>query len=334
LKKLELTGLPKLVTPELLSAIAIHCPNLVCFSGSLGGETAGEICNGLEQFSRNCESIETITIDASRIQLDDIFVSQTFKVPNLPNLKRLSLSANPKTPFGDSFLEGLLGSRVGLEHLELRNCRDLSSELFQSWVQGYSPHREAALLVEAMIDADLAAVKHAGTKSQLSESEAPTVIYKGRFLKGNETMHRSDKKFLNNAATLSSYSETDNNTIAQGFETVRSCIVLSDAAKAMDSLKSLTLVGASKLTDASLDQLSLMMSCMQTLEIIDAPLIGEDAVEPIRRRCRLLRAVEITGPKLRVRIDSSSRFVNRRRRRKALFPSKSFIAIKRKLSDD
>ena len=315
--KLELTGLPKLVTAELLAVLAKNCAEtLVSFSCSLGGESLGEINNAFELFARSCELLENLTIDVSRLQLDGLF-PHAFSYPNLPNLKRLSLSANPKTPFGDALLESVLTNRTGLEHLELRNCRDISADLFQTWIQGYSPDREAAMVVEAMLDADLFG------KSNLSESEAPTVIYRGRFFR-----QRGEKK-PRNAATLSSYSETDN-TIAQGFELMKNCIVLNDPARALDSLKSLTLVGASRLTDASLDRLSLMMTCMQTLEIIDAPLVSEDAVDPIRTRCRLLRALEITGPKLRVRIDSS-RFINRRRRRKALFPA-STLLMKRKLS--
>lgn len=308
---LELGGLPKLVTPDVLLAMARNCHSLTHFTASLGGEHAGELSSAFEEFARSCEAITHLTVDLSRVSSDRDLLLEGLKFPNLPNLVKLSLTAHPKTPFGDETLESVLVNRLGLEHLELRNCGDLSAEIFHHWIHGYSPDRDTALLVEAMLDSELQKgyMSSASSARQTvfgrhSDSEAAaTVVFRGKFLR-----HPKYKR----VKQVSSCSETD--TAFAHLELLRNSIILSDAARAMDSLRSLTITGAAKLTDASLDRLSLMTAYLQSLTILDSPHISDEAVEPIRRRCRLLRAIEITGPKLRVRIDSA-KFSNRRHRR-------------------
>lgn len=336
LERLELTGLAKVVTPEVLLALANDCPYLSHLAASLGGENASELASAFESFASMCESLTHLIVDVSRIASDRDILSEALKYPNFPNLIKLSLVAHSKQPFGDEALEAILVNRIGLEHLELRNCADISCNLFQTWIQGYNPDKEATLLVEAMLESELQKGYMSSTSNHTvlqgryySDSDAPTVIFRGKAMNA-----RAGKNFkLNNGLAInpiSSCSETDTNIA--GFELLRKTLVLGDAARAMDCLKSLTLVGAQKLTDASLDRLSLMMTYMQSLEVIDAPLMTDDVVEPLRRRCRLLRALEITGPKLRVRIDSS-RFFNRRHRRKGQLPPETLLAMKRKLKD-
>jgi hypothetical protein len=235
-------------------------------------------------------------------------------------------------------LEAILVNRIGLEHLELRNASEITSTLFQDWIQGYNPDREASMFVDAMIDADLgylssssgprpATVVYGGHKHVTSDSESaafgsgggpPTVIFRGRF-------YSSRRKFFQSSA-----SETD--TTSMGLDVLKTSLILSDAARSMDSLKTLTLTGASRLSDTSIDRLSLMMTYMQDLTISDSNLLTEECVEPIKRRCKLLRSLHITGTKLRVRIDSS-RFYNRQNRRKSGPPSSVPITAKRKHKD-
>lgn len=305
LEALQLAGIPKLVTADILSLVARICGNhLLRFSGCLGGEAALET---FAEFARVCTGLTELTVDVSKIVDDRNQLSDALKYPNFPSLKKLSITASAKSPVNDELVEAILANRVGLESLELRNCSEISQDLFQSWIKGYSPDRETTLVVDAMIEQELQRGYLSSTSRQTvlglggrySDSEAAgTVVFQGR---------RLVKK------SKHSYSETET-TFA--LELLKNSLVLSEPARAMDCLKSLTLVGANRLTDASVDRLSLMATYLQALSIIDAPLVSEDCVEPIRRRCRVLRSLEITGPKLRVRIDSS-RFSNRRHRRKS-----------------
>ena len=319
LEELELVGIPKIANSFLLDSISTHCHSLTHLSISLGEDSV----DSLLQLAITCESITHLYIDSSRIMAD---ISSTFKYPNFPNLTKLTLVCNPRMPANDSTLEAILVNRIGLEHLEIRNCGDVSNELFQNWIQGYNPDREAARLVGAMIDSELqrgymsSSSAPATVIGKNSDSEAPTVVFRGR------PMSRRSKRMFN---PLSSASETEG--ILGQFDFLS--LVLSDAARALDGLKSLTLTGASKLTAASLDRLSLMATYMQNLELIDCPFITDDCVELLRRRCRLLRALEITGPKLRVRIDSS-RFYSRKHRRKGQLPPPGLLKRKIINSDD
>ena len=335
LEKLELAGLSKVVTAEVFTDLAIHCPSITHLSANLGGEDAGKLAHAFEHFGQQCEAVTELTVDVSRIQSPVNVVIEGLKYPNFPNLEKLSVTANPKFPFGDDTLEAILNNRIGLQHIELRNCAALSPGLFNNWIQGYNPDREATLMVDAMIDSELqkgymssaSSARHT-VVSKYSDSDAPTVIFRGRMVRGNRA--KTQKLEGGTFNPISSCSEAE--TTFAGFEMLRTTIVLSDAARAMDSLKSLTLIGASRLTDASLDRLSLMTTYMQALEVLDAPLITDEAVETVRRRCRLLRSLEITGPKLRVRVDSS-KFFNRRHRRKGQLPPQALVAMKRKLKD-
>jgi len=296
-----------------------------------------ELESAFVYFANRCESIINLSIDISRItnQSQDLLLNG-LRFPNFPNLSRLCLIANPKCPFGDDLIEAVLVHRIGLEHLELRNAGEVSQELFLNWIQGYNPDREASLVVGAMLDSDLqkgymsnssagrGTVIYSGqglpggirTSDSEAGGNAPTVIFRGRYFSRK-------KKFVN---PFSSASETETASLAAGFDLLKNSLILSDAARSMDSLKSLTLIGAVKLTDSSIDRLSLMMTYMQDLEIIDSPFLTEECVEPLKRRCKLLRSLHITGNKLRVKIDSS-RFSNRRNRRK---PPQQPISAKRK----
>jgi hypothetical protein len=314
---LYLWGIPKLITAEVQNEISKTCASkLLHFSGCLGGDS---VMHAFSEFARLCTHLTELTVDVSKISDDRNQLIDALKFPNFPSLKKLSITANPKTPVNDDLMEAILLNRQGLESLELRNCGELSQDLFQSWIKGYSPDRETTLVVDAMIEQELQRGYLSSTSRQTvlglgrySDSEAAgTVVFQGR---------RLFKKYKH------SVSETET---AFALELLKNSLILSDAARAMDCLQSLSLVGVNRLTDASIDRLSLMATYLQSLSILDAPLLSEDCVEPIRRRCRVLRSLEITGPKLRVRIDSS-RFSNRRHRRKAQLPP---VMGKRKLND-
>ena len=325
--QLELAGLAKTATPEVVHAIAANCSSLTHLSLSLGAASSADLSDLAAAFKllgQEAQELKQLQIDASRVEgRHTEFLLEGLTWPNFPSLQKLALTASPRSPFGDEVLEAILsGGRLGLESLELRNCGDLSPTLFHDWIKGYSPDREAQLVVDAMIDSELqrgymSSSSKATVVARGSDSEAPTVIFRGK-----EIVYRKKNRYQ---PPNLSCSETD--TTLVGFDLLRSSIVLSDAARAMDSLKALTLTGAARLTDSSLDRLSLMLTYMQNLAILDAPLLTDESVEPVRRRCRLLRSLEITGPKLRVRIDSS-KFFNRRHRRKGQPPAK------RKLCND
>jgi hypothetical protein len=74
---------------------------------------------------------------------------------------------------------------------------------------------------------------------------------------------------------------------------------------------------------------------MQNLEILDAANLTENCAETIKRRCKLIRSMELSGAKIRIRLDSS-RVYNRRQRRKGAMPPQAAVAaaMKRKLTDD
>jgi hypothetical protein len=311
LTKLELTGLAKIVTPDTLQMISSECPGLDNLSVSLGGDNPLEISAAFDLLGRRMENLESLTVDVSRLCSDREILSDGLRHPNFPSLTRCTLVTSSKCPFGDETLEAVLTNRTGLDHLEVRGCFDVTAHLFQSWIQGYNPEREAALAVEALIDAELQrgyqSTASAGRVfSGVSDSDAATVIFQG-------TPFRSNRR---NQNPISSCSEAEG---LVHFEKLRKSLVLSNVALAVDQLKTFILTGAHNITDTSLERLSLMMTYVQTLEILDAPLVSEECVEPIRRRCRLLRQLEITGPKLRVRIDSS-KFIKRRQRRRGQLP--------------
>jgi hypothetical protein len=319
LVRLDLTGIQKIITGDVLRAIAQLCPKMESLSGSLGGECA---LLALSEFGKN-SNINILSIDLSKTGDERDCLMDALRYPNFPNLKKLSLTASTKNPVSDELLEAILTNRTGLEHIELRNCADISHDLFQSWIKGYSPDRETTLLVEAMLDQELQRGYLSTTSRQTvvrySDSEAAgTVVFQGRRLRSKKNPN------------MSSCSETET---TMALELLRNSLVLSDAARALDSLRSLTLVGATKLTDSSLDRLSLMTTYLQSLSVIDAPFVTEESVEPIRRRCRLLRSLEVTGPKLSVRIDSS-RFSNRRHRRKAQLPPQTLLKRKSRDHDE
>ena len=343
LTRLELNGLTKIVTPKTIEAIANNCFNLKHLSASLGAETTPtELATAFEIFARNCESISDLSLDISRLTFSPkSFLDTGLRFPNFPNLIRLVVIASPKHPIGDSTVEAILVNRIGLEHLELRNANDVSSNLFQDWIQGYNPDREASLVVGAMIDSELQKgymSSGGGTtvvnyRNSDSEAAAPTVIFRGRFFSSSR---KRNKTALFNP--LSSASEAETISLAAGFELLKNSLILSDAARSMDCLKSFTLTGVSKLSDASIDRLSLMMTYMQNLEILDAQNLTENCAENLKRRCKLLRSMELSGAKIRVRIDTS-RVYNRRHRRKGAMPPQAAIAaaaaaMKRKLTDD
>ena len=327
LERLELAGISRLVTGDVLADLASKAPGLTHFSGSLGGSDSS-VWTALVEWGRQPgNSLTSLTLDISRVSDERNLIADALRFPNFPSLKKLSITANSKYPISDELVEAILINRVGLETLELRNCGDISQDLFPSWINGYSPDRETTLVVEAMLEQELQKGYLSSTSIQTvvfgtnrySDSEAAgTVVFQGRRL-----LKRKPRR----GKVMSSCSETET-TIA--LELLKNSIVLSDAARAIDSLRSLTLVSVPKLTDASIDRLSLMTTYLQSLTIIDAPLLTEECVDPIRRRCRLLRSLEITGPKVRVRIDSS-RFSNRRHRRKAAqIPPQALAVMKRK----
>ncbi len=302
LEQLDLTGIPRLVTGQVLEVLSESCDYLNHFSGSLGGDSA---LHALIRLGAKAANLTHLWLDVSRVTEDLGLLTDAFRYPNFPSLQKLTIVGSSKNSVSNDLLEAILVNRTGLEHLELRSCADITQDLFHSWIKGYSPDKETTLLVEAMLDYELQRGYLSSTSRQTafrcSDSEAAgTVVFQGR------TLSRRRK-------LISSCSETET---TMAYELLKNSLVLSDPARAMDGLKSLCLVGACKLTDASLDRLSLMTTYLQSLAIIDAPLVTEECVEPIRRRCRLLRSLEITGPKLSVRIDSS-RFANRRHRRKA-----------------
>ena len=282
LARLELGGIARLGTRELIDTL----PFITQLSLSLASDAP------IDSLSR-LVGLTHLALDVSRIP--------SFAWPHFPNLIKLVLVGNPENGTVDSLLESVLSSQRVLEHLELRNCRSLTPTLFESWIKGYSPDRETTLLVEAMLDQDLArGYLSSATMVVPSDSEGGTVVFRGKL-----TFGRRKNKLI------SSCSETETNL---GMDLLKNAIVLSDAARGMDNLRTLILTGACNLTDASLDRLSLMATYMQHLSVLDSPLITEEGAEPVKRRCKLLRSLELTGPKLRLRIDSSKFFKQRHRR--------------------
>ena len=259
-----------------------------------------------QTFFAQCDFAEFATNELVYLYLDCSRVphvnADLFALPNFPNLQHLVLHAGKQ--WDQHLLEKILSNRTRLAHLEIRNC---PSPDFTNWIKGYNPDREAALVVESMIDHEL---KLAGYLSSSSVCANTVVDYNTLTSDAGTVVRR--KRTYRHKQKVSSCSEAE--IMLQGFDL---SIVLSDAARGMDGLQSLLISGAHKLTDQTLDSLSLMMTYMQDLTILDcSPHVSEEGAETVRRRCRLLRSLEIRGPKIQIRTDTS-KFSNRRHRKKA-----------------
>mmetsp|Transcript_33407 Transcript_33407/g.85136 ORF Transcript_33407/g.85136 Transcript_33407/m.85136 type:complete len:782 (+) Transcript_33407:37-2382(+) len=294
LEQVLLDGVRNVVDAPVLQAIADNCPLLqqlaLSFSAPVlheGSQGSGQDCDAalglaLRAVGAECRLLSRLSLDSASRPHRALIAP--LAPPSFPRLTSLSLCCSKSGGLLDQELELILGDRVGLETLELRNCEGISEGLFSKWC-----HREShdeARVVEQLDQALLSSLTFgyggAPTPSLLdfaaTELEAPSA----RLLRRRQHPRCA-------------------------------------AALALRSVSYFSLGGVSALSDRSTDALAELLHDAQTVKVWGCALLTEDALRSFRKGCRYLRSVAIVTRDRTLSWTAATSGVKRHRHRRSSF---------------
>lgn len=286
LELLLLDGVREVVDAKALEAIAKECPVLrqlaLMFPASWDTDATLEV--QLRAIGSQCARLSVLRLDASA-RASHCEVVAALEPPSFGQLTTLSLWCSTKAGgLLDSELEVILSGRTALESLTLRNCEGLSEGLFPRWCNRGERHDAAE--VKEQLDQDLLSSQIFG--HGVAAATGPVAVEPIPLLARPDPGRRRRRKEPR-----------------------------CPAAIALRSVASLSLAGASQLSDRSADALAELLHDAQTVEWRGSPLLTEESLRSFRKRCLFLRLASIVTRDRTLSWNRASSAVKKHRHRKS-----------------
>mmetsp|Transcript_139848 Transcript_139848/g.256635 ORF Transcript_139848/g.256635 Transcript_139848/m.256635 type:complete len:732 (-) Transcript_139848:45-2240(-) len=286
LELLLLDGVREVVDAKALEAIASQCPLLrqlaLMFPASWDSDSTLEA--QLRAIGSQCTRLSVLRLDASA-RASHCEVVAALELPSFGQLTTLSLWCSTKAGgLLDSELEVILSGRTALESLALRNCEGLSEGLFPRWCNRGERHDEAE--VKEQLDQDLLSSQIFG--HGILAAAGPAAVEPVRLPARPDPGRRRRRKEPR-----------------------------CPAAVALRSVASLSLAGASQLSDRSADALAELLHDAQTIEWRGSPLLTEESLRSFRKRCLFLRLGSIVTRDRTLSWNRATSAVKKHRHRKS-----------------
>lgn len=282
LELLLLDGVRDIVDAKALEAIASQCPCLrqlaLMIPASLDNDVALEA--QLRAIGSQCFRLSVVRLDASARTSHRAVIS-ALALPSFGQLTSLSLWCSAKAGgLLDSELEVVLSGRTALESLALRNCEGLSEGIFPRWCNRGERHDEAE--VKEQLDQVLLSSQIFG-HGGLATVEPPSITVRPDADQKRRRRRQHPR---------------------------------CPAALALRSVTSLSLGGATALSDRSADALAELLHDAQTVDVRGSPLLTEEALRSFRKVCRFLRLASIVTRDRTLSWTAATSAVKKHRHRK------------------
>uniref|UniRef100_A0A182TR44 F-box domain-containing protein n=1 Tax=Anopheles melas TaxID=34690 RepID=A0A182TR44_9DIPT len=117
--------------PQIVKALATHCPNLLLLD--LSNVNTVAMSHGIlhiEQLQHGCQKLKVLRITNSHINLSTASLQEQMESPGFPELEELSVAslADEARLFNDEFLQRILKTSTKLTLLDVRGCARLTHD--------------------------------------------------------------------------------------------------------------------------------------------------------------------------------------------------------------